>query len=93
MEVRAGAEAGRAWVRWSGTNSMKTITNAKVMVFEKEPVRIKFCKMCGRKIAYSRRSAPEWARIEYCSAACRRMGVVHQRMVASASSQPVALSA
>ncbi|HKS72104.1 MAG TPA: DUF2256 domain-containing protein, partial [Terriglobales bacterium] len=61
---------------------MKSTKNAKVMVLEKEPVRVKVCKTCGRNIRYSRRSAPEWARIEYCSAACRRMGVVHQRVVA-----------
>jgi len=73
---------------------MKSTKNVKLMVVDKEPGgRVKFCKTCGGSILYTRRSAPVWAQVEYCSAACRRMGVVHERMAASSSSQAIALSA
>jgi len=46
----------------------------------KESLPARVCKVCGDGIARTRRAARDWERIEYCSAVCRRMGVVHERI-------------
>jgi hypothetical protein len=37
------------------------------------------CRVCGDAIARTRRAAHEWDHIQYCSAVCRRIGVVQER--------------
>jgi hypothetical protein len=47
---------------------------------KKESLPAKVCKVCGDGIARTRRAARDWERLQYCSAVCRRMGVVHERI-------------
>jgi hypothetical protein len=65
--------------------------DANVFRLERESLRLKTCQACGERIVYSRRSAPEWSRIEYCSAACRRAGVARKRIAANLTDSAAAL--
>ena len=61
---------------------MVRLKNVVPLVKEISPS--KSCRVCGREIPYSRRAAPEWSRIEYCSAGCRRTGVANGRLATEA---------
>jgi hypothetical protein len=56
------------------------MSQGKVLPLKKESVAAKVCKVCGEMIAFTRRTARDWEKIQYCSAVCRRTGVSHQRM-------------
>jgi len=51
----------------------------KIVEMKKTSLPAKVCKVCGDVIERSRRAARDWDRIRYCSAVCRRMGVVQER--------------
>jgi hypothetical protein len=51
----------------------------KVVEMKKASLPVKVCKVCGDAIARTRRAATDWEHIQYCSAVCRRIGVVQQR--------------
>jgi hypothetical protein len=40
----------------------------------------KVCAVCGEMIALTRRAAKDWDHVRYCSAVCRRIGIVQRRM-------------
>jgi hypothetical protein len=54
----------------------------KISALKRGPVAAKVCKICGDVIAFTRRTARDWEKIQYCSAVCRRTGVSH-RMAAA----------
>jgi hypothetical protein len=55
----------------------------KIIVLKKSAVAAKVCKICGDVIAFTRRTARDWEKIQYCSAVCRRAGVSHHRVAAA----------
>lgn len=44
-----------------------------VVIISSEPLPQKACKVCGRPVQFTRKASGVWDRIEYCSAACRRL--------------------
>ena len=52
----------------------------KVVEMKKASFPAKVCKVCGDAIARTRRVATDWEHIQYCSAVCRRIGVVQERI-------------
>ncbi len=55
----------------------------KIYEMKKPNLPAKLCKVCGDMIAKTRRVAREWDRIQYCSAVCRRMASVEERIAAA----------
>ena len=51
----------------------------KVVEMKKASFPAKVCKVCGDAIAWTRRAAHDWDHLQYCSAVCRRIGVVQER--------------
>jgi hypothetical protein len=51
----------------------------KVVEMKKASFPAKVCKVCGDAIAWTRRAEHDWEHIQYCSAVCRRIGVVQER--------------
>jgi len=51
----------------------------KVVEMKKASIPARMCKVCGDAIAWTRRVASDWEHIQYCSAVCRRIGVVQHR--------------
>jgi hypothetical protein len=50
------------------------MSDKKVLAFEMKRVPSKLCEVCGDVIAFTRRTARDWEKIQYCSAVCRRAG-------------------
>ena len=83
MEYAVAADRGIFRSR-SNDVSMAEV-KPKVVFLRKELVRIesfsaKVCAVCGEMIALTRRAAKDWDHIRYCSAVCRRIGMVQRRM-------------
>jgi len=55
----------------------------RIYPLKKPSLPAKLCKVCGDVIAHTRRAAQDWERIEYCSAACRRLGAAQNRIAAA----------
>jgi hypothetical protein len=60
---------------------VRTMTDEPKRIVEMKKVSLpmKVCRVCGDVIARTRRAARDWDHIQYCSAVCRRRGVVQQR--------------
>jgi hypothetical protein len=65
---------------YGSVRTMSDESTNKVVEMRKGSIPAKVCKVCGGTIAWTRRAASEWEHIQYCSAVCRRIGVVQQRV-------------
>jgi len=55
----------------------------RVLALKRRRSAVKVCKVCGETIEFSRRTAREWEKVEFCSAVCRRNRHAAERLSAA----------